>query len=175
MDKPLSARQRRPSMARRGKRRIGAFSKRLAFSDLDGRTNAGKFVNSIKNDLEAQIGNPSPGQQILIKLIAVKVLRCEMMYDQVLSKPGGGDLQDRVENYFLAWSNSVRRDLEALGVLDSPGSVNALFGIDPAAMTDEQLDAALGLMGRQQAGWAHAEAKGRGEIDLIELEAPASD
>src|SRR5207302_8392250 len=29
-------------------------------------------------------------------------VRCEMMYDQVLSKPGGGDLQDRVENYFLA-------------------------------------------------------------------------
>jgi hypothetical protein len=40
----------------------------LTFSDLDGRTNAGKYVNSIKNDLEAQIGNPSPGQQILIKL-----------------------------------------------------------------------------------------------------------
>src|SRR6266567_6321915 len=89
MNKPLSARQRRPSMARRKKRRIGAFSKRLTFSDLDGRTNAGKFVNSIKNDLEAQIGNPSAGQQILIKLLAIKVLRCEMMYDQVLSKPNG--------------------------------------------------------------------------------------
>jgi hypothetical protein len=93
MDKPLSARQRRPSMARRKKRRIGAFSKRLSFSDLDLRTNAGRFANSIKSDLEAQIGNPSPGQQILIKLVAIKVLRCEMMYDQVLSKPDGGDLQ----------------------------------------------------------------------------------
>ena len=68
----LSARQRRPSMARRKKRRIGAFSKRLTFSDLDGRTNAGKYVNSIKQDLEAQISNPSPGQQILIKLVAIK-------------------------------------------------------------------------------------------------------
>ena len=61
MAEHLSARQRRPSTARRKKRRIGAFSKRLAFSDLEGRTNAGKYVNSIKNDLEAQIGNPSPG------------------------------------------------------------------------------------------------------------------
>jgi hypothetical protein len=102
-------RQRRASMARRKKRRIGAFSKRLTFSDLDGRTNAGKYVNAIKNDLEAQIGNPSPGQQILIKLAAVKMLRCEMMYERVLSQPDSGDLQDRVENYFLAWSNSVRR------------------------------------------------------------------
>src|SRR5260370_1026179 len=151
MAEHLSARQRRPSMARRKKRRIGAFSKRLAFPDPGLRPNAGKFVNSIKNDLEAQIGNPSAGQQILIKLIAVKMLRCEMMYDQVLSKPNGGDLQDRVENYFLAWSNSVRRDLEALGVLDSPCSFHALFGIDPAPMTDEQLDAALSLRQRRHA------------------------
>ena len=72
-----------------------------------------------------------------------------MMYDQVLSKPDGGDLQDRVENYFLAWSNSVRMDLEALGVLDSHGSTDALFSIDPVAMTDEQLDAAMALMERK--------------------------
>jgi ribosomal protein L32 len=62
MAEHLSARQRRPSMARRKKRRIGAFSKRLTFSDLDGRTNAGKYVNSIKNALESQIGNPIEGQ-----------------------------------------------------------------------------------------------------------------
>ena len=88
-------------------------------------------------------------------------MRCEMMYDQVLSNPDGGDLQDRVENYFLAWSNSVRRDLEALGVLDSPSSIDALLGIDPAAMTDEQLDATLALMQRQQAGWASAKKERR--------------
>jgi hypothetical protein len=175
MAEHLSARQRRPSMARRKKRRIGAFSKRLSFSDLDLRTNAGRFANSIKSDLEAQIGNPSPGQQILIKLVAIKVLRCEMMYDQVLSKPHGGDLQDRVENYFLAWSNSVRRDLEALGVLDSPSSADALFGMDPADMTDRQLDAAMAVLERRLAGWAQAEAERSDEVELIEIEAPASD
>ena len=101
-----------------------------------------------------------------------------MMYDQVLSNPDGGELQDRVENfrvegfavvtialtsgrYFLAWSNSVRRDLEALGVLDSPSSIDALLGIDPAAMTDEQPDATLALMQRQQAGWASAKKERR--------------
>jgi hypothetical protein len=115
MDKLLSARQRRPSMAKRKKRRIGAFTRRLSLSDLDLRTNAGKFANSIKEGLDAQIGAPTAGQQILIKLVAVKVLRCEIMYDQVLSNPRGGVLQDRIENYFLAWSNSIRRDLEALG------------------------------------------------------------
>ena len=163
MAEHLSARQRRPSMARRNKRRIGAFSKRLAFSDLDGRTNAGKFVNSIKNDLEAQIGNPSPGQQILIKLVAIKMLRCEMIYERVLSQPDGGDLQDRVENYFLAWSI-------ALGVLESPGDgIDALLSIRPADMTDEQLDTALALLTRQTAVWGRDEAKRRGAIEPIAL------
>jgi len=68
-DKHLSARKRRPSMAHRKKRRIGAFSRRLSLSDLDLRTNAGKFANSIKESLEAQIGKPTAGQQILIKLV----------------------------------------------------------------------------------------------------------
>ena len=67
MDEELSARRRRPSMAKRKKRRIGAFSRRLSLADLDLRTNAGKFANSIKDGLEAQIGNPTPGQQILIR------------------------------------------------------------------------------------------------------------
>jgi hypothetical protein len=69
----------------------------------------------------------------------------------------------------------VRRDLQALGVLGSPGSVDALFSIDPATMTDEQLDAAIALLGRRQAEWDGAGAEPRSEIDLIELEAPASD
>ena len=173
MAEHLSARQRRPSMAKRKKRRIGAFSRRLSFSDLDGRTNAGKFANSIKNDLERQIGNPGPAQQILIKLIAVKVLRCEMMYDQVLSSPNGGNLQDRVENYFLAWANSIRRDLEALGVLEAPSDADALLSIDPALMTDEQLHAAIALVERQRAIIARAELRERGEV--IEIEPRSSE
>jgi hypothetical protein len=47
MSEHLSGRQRRPSMAKRKKRRIGAFSRRLSLSDLDLRTNAGKFANPI--------------------------------------------------------------------------------------------------------------------------------
>ena len=173
MAQHLSARQRRPSMARRNKRRIGAFSKRLAFSDLDGRTNAGKYVNSIKQDLEAQIGNPSPGQQILVKLIAIKMLRCEMMYERVLSQSDGGDLQDRVENYFLAWSNSVRRDLEALGVLESPSDdIDALLSIRPADMTDQQLETAVALLTRHKAGWARDEAKRHGAIEPFAFDVP---
>jgi hypothetical protein len=170
-----SARQRRPSMARRKKHRIGAFSRRLTFSDLDGRTNAGKYVNSIKHGLEAQIGNPSQGQQILIKLVAVKMLRCEMMYERVLSQPDGGDLQDRVENYFLAWSNSVRRDLQALGVLESsPNAIDELLKISPADMTTEQLEIAMALCKRQLALW-RTEEKRSSDIEPVAIKALVSD
>jgi hypothetical protein len=37
-------------------------------------------------------------------------------------------------------------------------------------MTDEQLDATLALMQRQQAGWASAETERRDGIELIEME-----
>jgi hypothetical protein len=125
-------------------------------SDLDLRTNAGKFANSIKEGLEAQIGNPTAGQQILIKLVAVKVLRCEMMA--------------RIENYFLAWSNSIRRDLEALGVLDTPSGNAGLFGIHPADMSDEQLDAAIALIQRRQPVCSEAEVMWTDDTDAAELE-----
>src|SRR5947199_7283690 len=174
IDKQLSARQRRPSMAKRKKRRIGRVSRRLSLSDLELRTNAGKFANSIKEGLEAQIGAPTAGQQILIKLVAIKVLRCEMMFDQVLSNPRGGNLQDRIENYFLAWSNSIRRDLEALGALDTPSGNVGLLSIHPADMTDEQLDAALALIQRRQPVCSEAEVKWTDDIDAVELELPAS-
>jgi hypothetical protein len=60
-------------------------------------------------------------------------------------------------------------------VLDSPSSIDALFSLDPTAMTDRQLDAALALMERRQAGRADAGAERRGEVELIQMEAPASD
>jgi hypothetical protein len=47
----------------------------------------------------------------------------------------------RIENYFQAWSNSVRRDLEALGLLEaSRKAIDTLLSIAPADMTDEQLE-----------------------------------
>ena len=68
------------------------------------------------------------GPRTLTAAEGVRV-RCEMMYDQVLSKP------------------NRRRS-----------GIDALFSMDPAAMTDEQLDAAMALMERAQAGWASADA-----------------
>jgi len=76
-----------------------------------------------------------------------------------VERPAGRDLQDRVENYFLAWSNSVRRDLEALGVLEPSRSViDALLSIAPGDMSNEQLEIAMALCKRQLALWDRAAA-----------------
>jgi hypothetical protein len=39
-------------------------------------------------------------------------------------------------------------------------------------MTDEQQDATLVLMKRRQADWASGEAEPRGEIEIIQMDAP---
>jgi hypothetical protein len=104
------------------------------------------------------------------------MLRCEMMYERVLSQPDDGDLQDRVENYFLAWSNSVRRDLEALGVLEaSRNPIDELLKIAPADMTNEQLEIAMAFCRRQLALWDHSDAKLSTDTEPVKIEGPVSD
>jgi hypothetical protein len=104
------------------------------------------------------------------------MLRCEMMYERVLSQPDGEDLQDRVENYFLAWSNSVRRDLEALGALESSRNpIDELLKIAPADMTNQQLEIAMAFCRRQLALWGHSDAERRREIEPVEIEGPVAD
>ena len=104
------------------------------------------------------------------------MLRCEMMYDRVLSQPDGGDLQDRVENYFLAWSNSVRRDLEALGVLEtSPNAIDELLKIAPADISNEQLEIAMAFCRRQLALWGRSDAERSSDIETVAIKALVSD
>jgi hypothetical protein len=60
--------------------------------------------------------------------------------------------------------------LEALGVLDTPSGNAGLFGIHPADMSDEQLDAAIALIQRRQPVCSDAEAEWTGDTDAVELE-----
>ena len=68
----------------------------------------------------------------------------------------------------------MRRDLEALGVLEA-SAIDALLGIAPADMTDEQLEVAMALCKRQVALWDDADEKRVGEIDPGAIEEPISD
>jgi hypothetical protein len=92
-----------------------------------------------------------------------------MMHDQVQSNPNSDNLQDSVENNFLAWSNSIRRDLNALGLLVPPSETEALLSIEPKNLTDDQLEAAIALIERHAAILALANARSS-ETRLAEME-----
>jgi hypothetical protein len=82
--------------------------------------------------------------------------------------PESGDLQDRVENYFLAWSNSVRRDLQALGVLEaSRNAIDELLKIAPADMSNGQLEIARAFCKRQLAVSGRSSEIEQPDIELV--------
>jgi hypothetical protein len=49
----------------------------------------------------------------MVSNAAIKALRCELMLQRIFKKDSLDTGQDL---HFLAWSNSMRRDLEALGI-----------------------------------------------------------
>jgi hypothetical protein len=102
----------------RKRRKVGPYSKHLAFARLDRRTVEGRFAADVVESLYGQMrATPTPGQQIVAQQVALKLLRCEKMLPRILT----GEITGDPERQYLAWSNSIRRDLEALGLLaDAP-------------------------------------------------------
>jgi len=136
---------------------------------LDLRTQEGRYARDICDGIAADLGGAlNAAQQILCQIFALKVLRIQLLVPTILT---GESVNQHTENYCLAWMNSARRDLQALGVLDSPSGNDALFSTHPADMTDEQLDAALALIERRQPGLSCSEENRSGEIEPAESEA----
>jgi hypothetical protein len=72
----------------------------------------------------------------------------------------------------------VRRDLQALGVLEaSRSAIDELLKIAPADMSNEQLEIAMAFCRRQLALWGRTEEKRSGDIEPgeTEIEEPVSD
>jgi hypothetical protein len=122
------------------RRNVGPFSKCLGVGSLDRRTKEGMYVNNLLDALYEQMGRPpTAGQQIVAQQLAVKMLRCELMMPRLLS---GEDLTGHPAHMFIAWSNSTRRDLEALGLLsDNPVQQRSLADT-LRDLTEAALDAA---------------------------------
>lgn len=96
-------------------KKVGPFSKRLSFASLDRRTLEGRFASATLEALYEQMGRtPTTGQQIVAQQAVLKLLRCERMLPRIMS----GEITGHPENMYLAWANSIRRDLEALGLLE---------------------------------------------------------
>ena len=94
--------------------RIGPYSHGSALVRLDFRTREGKFARAIQDELTQHVGGqPNAAQQLLIRLASIKALRLALMSDFVLTEHS---ISERDDRQFLAWANSLRRDLDVLGL-----------------------------------------------------------
>jgi len=83
---------------------------------LDQRTKEARIINEVEATLSTALGgSPSPQQVILIQRIAVKSLRCFLAEQQILGN-GNGKRQEILERDYLSWTNSLRADLQLLGM-----------------------------------------------------------
>ncbi len=91
----------------------GAFSQ-IDVKKIDGRTREGKTIHAARNLLISAIGgDPTPQESILIDRVVFKMLRCTLYEMATLQgQTGGGS-----DHIYLAWANSLRLDLQALGLV----------------------------------------------------------
>jgi hypothetical protein len=83
---------------------------------------AGQIMRAIHGELLQQIGeNATPAQRILTQMAAVKATRCALWERKILDD-ADPTVDDQVR--WLAWSNSTRADLAALGITQK--SVNSM-------------------------------------------------
>jgi hypothetical protein len=102
----LNQRRRRP--------RLGPYSKPHALTTVDGRCRVARTIREFAQELVRHIGEPTPAQRVLIREAAIKNAKLGMLVDKILD--GAEPDLDMASRCYLAWSNSLRRDLEALGL-----------------------------------------------------------
>lgn len=104
--------------------RIGPHSRRLTLGQLDLRTAEGRYAKAIRDALVEFVGPQqlTPTLQLLISATAIKALRLEMLAQRVLS---GSSLDGGQDARFLGWANSLRHDLEAIGLRGVPEAPGA--------------------------------------------------
>lgn len=102
----------KPKRLRRAK--AGLLSRDRSIVNIDRRTRAGRVLRTVEADLVQHVGgHPSAAEMLIIRSAAIKATRLALLTDQLLT---AGDLSDHAEDHALAWLNSMRLDLSALGL-----------------------------------------------------------
>ena len=69
---------------------------------------------AIQAELTNHVGGaPSAAEAILIRLASLKALRVALMAPKIMTSEA---IDERADRQFLAWANSLRRDLDTLGI-----------------------------------------------------------
>jgi len=100
-----------------GNKRALAHGSYQSLHQLDQRTKEARIINEVEATLSTALGgSPSPQQVILIQRIAMKSLRCFLSEREILRTHGNGKRQETLERDYLSWTNSLRADLQLLGM-----------------------------------------------------------
>jgi hypothetical protein len=81
--------------------------------ELDGRTLEGKTERRVIRELTAHVGTPTFPQKVLIRRAARLVTVIEVMEQKLVEND---EVSDWASRQFLAWVNTLRQILVALGV-----------------------------------------------------------
>ena len=114
----LAVRRKRPKTSRKGSAHgntravLHGAQSQFSLSSLDGRTRLARTWQAVESELVSALGgDPTPQQRILIGRVCFKLLRCHLYEAAFLN--GRGKPQ---EEKYLALANSLRLDLQALGL-----------------------------------------------------------
>jgi hypothetical protein len=79
---------------------------------VDGRSRLAKTLQATVNRLTSEVGGDPSGQEsLLIQRCAFKALKCYLSEIEMMSEKN-----ESLESRYLAWANSLRLDLQALGL-----------------------------------------------------------
>ena len=115
-------------------RKPGPFSRDQSLTVLDHRTRAGRVMKNVIRQLTDQLGDPTTAQGLLIQSAALKATRLALLSEQTLDGTAPSEGSD---HHALAWLNSLRLDLMALGLERRERQILDLNGYLKAAATEK--------------------------------------
>ena len=99
--------------ARRKPRKVGPLSRAASLATVDKRTFAGRIIAQVRVEMIQHVGgDPSVAELLLIENIATKSCRVALLARALAA---GEDI-GADPHHILAWQNSLRLDLQALGL-----------------------------------------------------------
>ena len=120
----------------RKKRKIGIWSSRKALQGGDGRSAGVRYYEDVRKALILELGGDiSIQKHILVDDVAFLELKIRMMKEEYL---GNKESSTDMDKYFLAWVNTQRRCLEAIGLKTVPKDLEDVFSYSNKKFWDNE-------------------------------------
>jgi hypothetical protein len=121
-------------------RKAGPFSTDQALTALDRRTKAGRIMKTVVGELMAHLGDATAPQRLIVQSAALKAVRLALLTDNLLA---GEPPSEGSDHHALAWMNSMRLDLMALGLeRKAPPTLNLAEYLKAGAADQTEAEAA---------------------------------